>query len=327
MVNQRLLKQAAKAFGFDAGTLAFISNTSNEVYRFSKNERSYILRLSQKPLPYKDCIQAEIHWIRYLVAKGVRASLPITTEDGQLTAVLNEDEKWYMATAFQMAPGHFFDREPEIWGPSFFRKWGEMMGSIHHLTKAYHPADPGLTRAKWSPAIINNPYLQEGDYSFLLKKLESVEAVISALPKDSASYGLIHNDLHPYNFHIYQGEITVFDFDDCLYGWFALDIGIAAAQAIWLGQPEGTRKSRHEFANLFLHEFLTGYLKQTALDKYWLRQIPLFMDYRNISSFFWWLGDWNGDKSRLTGFQKNAIANGVELIKEGLPFDGCDIVL
>ncbi len=327
MTNQQLLHQAAEAFGFDAATLAFISDTTNEVYRFIKNEQSCILRLSRKPPAYVNNIKAEIHWVRYLAAKGMRVSQPITTMDGQLTAVLQESGKWNIATAFQMAPGHFFDREPDLWGPSLFRKWGETMGGLHRLTKSYRPYDSQIVRAQWALAKIDNPYLQEGDYRFLLQKLESVEALLSTLPKDSEGYGLIHNDLHPYNFYVDQGEITVFDFDDCLYGWFALDIGIAAAQATWLGQRGGNRRSRHEFAKMFLNEFLNGYIRQNKLDSYWLRQIPLFMDYRNISSFFWWLSDWNGDKNRLNDVQKNAIANAVELIKSGLPFDGCDIIM
>jgi hypothetical protein len=74
------------------------------------------------------------------------------------------------------------------------------MGSLHRLTKSYRTDDSQITRAQWAPAKIDNPYLQEGDYRFLLQKLESVEAVLTALPRDSEGYGLIHNDLHPTTF-------------------------------------------------------------------------------------------------------------------------------
>ncbi|MGG4128619.1 hypothetical protein ABEW19_10125 [Paenibacillus illinoisensis] len=49
------------------------------------------------------------------------------------------------------------------------------------------------------------------------------------------------------------------------------------------------------------------------------------MEYRNISSFFWWLGDWDGDENLLSEEQLNAIDNAVKLIERDVPFDGCDI--
>lgn len=47
----------------------------------------------------------------------------------------------------------------------------------------------------------------------------------------------------------------------------------------------------------------------------------MFMEYRNICSFFWWLGDWDEDESRLTEEQRNAIDNAVRLIERKVPFE------
>ncbi|WP_211746151.1 phosphotransferase [Paenibacillus sp. Marseille-Q4541] len=326
-ISRELLVKSAASFGFDVETLVFISNSCNEVFQFQKSGLPHILRLSEKTVDYVDNIKAEVHWVRYLAENGVRTSLPITTTDGQLTAVYQENEKWYIATAFHMAPGKFFDSDPTLWGPSLFNKWGETMGEMHRLTETYDPMDFRLKRENWSAAKINNPYLQEGEYRFLFDKLTAIEDYILSLPKDQESYGLIHYDFHPYNFLIDQGDITVFDFDDSIYGWFALDIGVAATHAVWWGSPNQDRKSKHEFAKQFLNEFLTGYVKQNTIDHYWSQQIPTFMDYRNMSSFFWWLSSWDGNEDSLSVFQKDAITNGVALIKKGMPFDGCDIQL
>lgn len=327
MASQEILDKAASSFGFDVETLTYISNSTNEVYRFTKNESPYILRLSKKPFDYENNIKAEVHWVRYLAENGIQASLPITTTDGQLTAVYNENEEWVIATAFQMAPGIFFDREPQLWGSSLFQQWGELMGKIHRLTKSYNPGVPSLKRAEWNPAKIDNPHLQTGNYRILLDKLRSLESEISSFPKDEQSYGLIHYDFHPYNFLIDQGKITVFDFDDSIYGWFSLDIGIAATHAVWWGSPNNDRKSKNVFAKQFLDEFLSGYLKQNHLDRYWIQKIPVFMDYRNISSFFWWLSFWDGNEDNLSESQKRAITSAVDLIQKDLPYDGCEIEL
>lgn len=42
----------------------------------------------------------------------------------------------------------------------------------------------------------------------------------SRMPATPSDYGLIHSDVNPTNFHVDQGKITLFDFDDCGYNWF-----------------------------------------------------------------------------------------------------------
>ena len=48
-------------------------------------------------------------------------------------------------------------------------------------------------------------------------------------PKIADSYGLIHNDFNDGNFTVDydNGDITVFDFDDCCYFWFMYDLACA----------------------------------------------------------------------------------------------------
>lgn len=100
MASSRILLKAAKSFEFNAETLVFLSNSTNEVYRFTKGDLSYILRLSQKPQEYVEKIRAEVDWVYYLVENGLRASLPIKTRENQLTAVYHDEDKCYIATAF-----------------------------------------------------------------------------------------------------------------------------------------------------------------------------------------------------------------------------------
>lgn len=325
MVSPEILNKAAASFGFDTSSLVFISNSTNEVFRFAKNDESFILRITEKSHAYVGKIKAEVDWVNYLVQNGVRASLPIRTIDNQLTAVYEEDEKCFIATAFHMAPGRFFDKnDPKLWGTSIFKQWGEIMGKMHMLSKSYIPLE--TKRDEWRKSEIENPHLQ-GKYHTLLKRLNFLETRIMNLPNEANSYGLIHNDFHPYNFHIHEDLITVFDFDDSIYGWLSLDIAIAATHAVWWGAPKDDRQSKNEFATKFLNEFLEGYFKYNHLTDYWVKQIPLFMDYRNICSFFWWLSSWDGDESKFNNFQRSAITYALKLIENEQSFDGCEIAL
>ncbi|MBP3967325.1 phosphotransferase enzyme family protein [Paenibacillus lignilyticus] len=326
MVSPEILNKAAASFAFDRNSIEFISNSTNNVFRFTKNNEVLFLRITEKSHDYINKVNAEVDWISYLVNNGVHASLPIKTLDNELTAVYEENGKGFIATAFQCAPGQFFNKnDPKLWGTFIFRQWGETMGKMHMLSKSYRPLK--TRRDEWRSSEIANPYLLHSEYNVLLERLKSHESRIMKLPRDGNSYWLIHNDFHPYNFHINDKSITVFDFDDSIYGWFSLDIAIAATHAVWWGAQKDDRQSKNEFANKFLHEFLEGYFKYNLLDEYWIKQIPLYMDYRNICSYFWWLGSWDGDESRLNDFQREVITNAVKIIENGLSFDGCEIVL
>jgi amicoumacin kinase len=328
MDRQSMYIQAAEAFSFDRTTLTHLSKSCNEVYRFTKDKQFYILRLTKKPISYMNQIIAELDWVCYLSEYGVQASLPIYTVDGKWMETIVEGDQCLIATAFQMASGCFFDKhDPNLRGPTIFLKWGETMGRMHLLAQSYVSRGGRAKRGDWIGRKIENPHLEQGRYFILLERLRSIEQAISKLPKDKRAYGIIHNDFHPYNFHIDHGDITVFDFDDCLYGWFALDIAIAAAHAVWWGSPGGDRHDKNEFSLWFLTHFLTGYAKHNHLDSFWIEKIPMFMNYRNIDSYFWWLSDWDGDENKLTPSQHEAINYAVKLIQLGQPFDGCDIQL
>ncbi|WP_236575399.1 phosphotransferase enzyme family protein [Paenibacillus sp. USDA918EY] len=232
-----MLSKAAKSFAFDVRTLRLISRSTNEVYRFTKNNESFILRLSEKPLAYAEKIRGELDWLQFLAQNGVRVSLPVKTIDHDIMAVFADDETCFIATVFEMAPGTFFDKnDPLLWGGAVFKQWGETMGKMHRLSRRFIPSNDAEKREDWSRSKIDNPYLRHGKYAVLLEKLRKLENIMDSLPREGEAYGLIHNDFHPYNFHVDGDLMTVFDFDDCLYGWFSLDIAIAAAHAVW-GDP------------------------------------------------------------------------------------------
>jgi len=123
--------------------------------------------------------------------------------------------------------------------------------------------------------------------------IEDLIKEMMSLPKDKDSYGLIHNDMHQWNIHIDGDKINVFDFDDALYSWFALDIGIALYHALWWGRKDD---SGNDFTNSIVKHFLEGYLSANQLSDFWLATIPMFMKYRQICKFSWFYEPENADE-------------------------------
>ena len=68
-------------------------------------------------------------------------------------------------------------------------------------------------------------------------------------------------------------RITLFDFDDCCYGWFVMDIAMPLMDFLVL--YPGIERER--VAVRFLSSFLRGYLPQHPLDADWLQQLPVFL--------------------------------------------------
>lgn len=64
-----------------------------------------------------------------------------------------------------------------------------------------------------------------------LAEADLIEAHFRALPRDAASYGLIHYDFECDNvlFDQASGQCWAVDFDDAIYHWYAMDIEQALA--------------------------------------------------------------------------------------------------
>lgn len=60
-------------------------------------------------------------------------------------------------------------------------------------------------------------------------------------------------------------RVNVFDFDDCAYGWFALDIGVALTLGLWFGRLSD---AGHDFTNEMIKYFLKGYLAANVLSDF-----------------------------------------------------------
>ncbi len=151
----------------------------------------------------------------------------------------------------------------------------------HHLAQNYQPADPAWRRPAWDDDIME----------FVERYLPASEAVakqtyravcdhLRTLPRDTASYGLIHQDAHGSNFFVDEaGAITLFDFDECAYSWYANDIAIALFYNVMDADdwPAFTRE--------FMTHLLQGYGQAHRLESRWLQEIPHFLKAREIELY------------------------------------------
>lgn len=110
-------------------------------------------------------------------------------------------------------------------------------------------------------------------WNLLLEKLRT-------FPKGRDEYGLTHQDLHRGNFFVDEnGRITIFDFDDSQYFWFANDI----AMTLFYFVPHNCiKKEDIHNARGFLVNFMKGYRRENDIDAGWLSEIPTFLSLREM---------------------------------------------
>jgi len=312
VVSKRLLTRVADSYGFKKRTLKFISESTNQIYSFQKDKKHYFLRFSQRPMEQMLQTKAEMDWFYYLASHGVSVSLPLPAENNALVLSAEDGDKPYVISAFEALPGRFFDRNsPDLWNTEIFHRWGKTMGDMHRLTKEYLPPEGSGARGTFTGRDTVAGTIEA--CPSVNKILEELQAEIMALPKDKDSYGLIHYDMHPWNFLIDGRRINVFDFDDSLYGWFALDIGVALYHGLWWGR---NNDAGHDFTEEIIQHFLRGYRSANHLSDYWISKIPLFMRYRQICKFSWF---YNAD--HVDDHQKERMRN----IENGMLFSNLSL--
>jgi len=277
------LEFALNRYGFRNPIIENVNSGSNKVYRIRSDRRNYYLRISDKEYDY---ILAEIDWINYL-AGSVRTPVLVKSNAGNTIETYSEGGVTVIICVFYEMAGALWDKNDALlWNETVFYNWGHTMGTMHRLTKTYRPDADGYWRPLFQNCLVRDDYYK--DIPAVYDKIIRIKDEIRALPVDGDSYGLIHCDLDQMNILIDGDHIGVLDFDDCKYGWFALDIGIALYHALWWGLPDDA-SARHAFALKIIKHFLRGYNDKNRLSEFWYKKILLFMQYRQIDALSWHL--------------------------------------
>lgn len=144
-------------------------------------------------------------------------------------------------------------------------------------------------------------------YSFEKNGAQYVLRLGHSLRRTPANaYGLIHQDAHTGNLFVDEnGRITLFDFDDCVYGHFIYDIAMVLFYAVT------NRLNAVKFCAEFWPLFWQGYREENELDPVWHKEIPHFMKLREIDLYGVILRDIPdyGDDGWVAGFMQGRQEN------------------
>ncbi len=287
-MNSPLLSSAARCYGLDAADLSPLSGGHvSQVYEFARDAGSYVLRITPPDSGISpQAMRAILHWMRALADHDVPVAAPTPSVNGHLVETIAADGQTYLITASEKAPGVLAERMPlNVWNDLLFRRMGQLAGQMHAVAQEYAPPEPALRRPAWDEAgnCFNEPLPDALAASRLAEQRAGVLARVQALPKDAECYGMIHADFHAANFFVDATEhrITVFDFDDCVYGWYAMDIAMPLFDMLVV-YPQADKAA---FAERVLTHFLSGYQEARPITPFWIARLPLFLKLLEISIY------------------------------------------
>lgn len=279
--NEAILAEGAKRFGLPEAGLRLLDGFENFIYEAENGGRSFILRFSHSGRRTADMIRGEVEWINYLADGGLSVARAVPSPGGCLVETVDAADGYFSAALFEKAPGHVPNREDRT--PELFTQMGRMIGRMHALTRSYTPSDPAIRRLHWDEDTDCFPvrYLPASEEKVIARANELMD-YLKALPREKDSYGLVHIDFHYLNFFVDGGRITLFDFDDCQYNWFAADI---AMPLFYLVPHHCDSPKDRAAAQEFMDRFMEGYSREYSLDRRWLQQIPYFLKQREIDLY------------------------------------------
>lgn len=287
--THHLLSQAAELYSFDEKTVRLISSTKyspNDIYSFKKDNNEYILRIATHKEDHLFKTIGEMEWLAFLHSRKIPVSMPLSMKNGQLAAPVQTEEKHHVICAFEKAEGlHCDKKDPSTWNNDVIEDWGFVMGSMHRETKDFRLSDERYMRGIFDGKDIDGSDTLDISWAkvpAVYKLAKELTARLLSMPRNRDTFGLIHNDLHQNNFLVKDNKVHIFDFDDSLYGYFALDMGIALHHA--MHNAAGKRQSDGE---RIVAQFMRGYSRANKLDEQSLRSILPFMKYRQLCNFAW----------------------------------------
>jgi Ser/Thr protein kinase RdoA (MazF antagonist) len=315
-VDNTVLEKGACLFETEPSALHSLGGIDGAVYAYERDGAGFILKFVPTSQERIELARAKWDFADYLARNGVAVARPVCSRDGQLIEVIDGGETLYVVFASEKAPGQHADwRRGREANDQVFEAWGRVMGRMHALTKTYAG---GVEFGGWQEehASFANWCQDDG----VRTKWMALGEYLETLPQTPDCFGLIHNDLHPHNFFVYdvggRPQITIIDFDVCNRHWFATDIATALYPLAvrWVRSPD-RRVSHRAFVQNAYDRFMMGYGQENALDVAWRKRLPVFLKYRQILLYVVFSDEWREPNK----WQKQALRDWRHYILNDVP--------
>ena len=277
--NKQLILKYAESL-YDAKVIrAHVSGKSNSynlIFETEKSKMPFILRVSEYSDTKKKHTDIELNWMNYLAVKLNNIVKPVKSVNNNLYEIINADDKSYILCLFEKANGKHLDcNNPMEFNTTLFYNLGALMGHMHKLTVDYK-----------ENSLIIPEFMSycAGNYP--------------TLPKSKDCFGKVHNDVQINNLFVDDNaHISLFDFDDWAFSWYAEDIALHFFYIIMFTDIfKNSEKYIIDFSENYLMTYFKGYTQAYNINKYCMSEFNSFLKHHMIGTYSY-LHDFYNNKS------------------------------
>lgn len=200
----------------------------SDIYLIETSGEAYILKVSHHHWRSETDIQFELEFLDFLYHQGIPVANPLTTKTEKLFVTIKAVEGDRYAALFPFAPGEVPQGDLDLEQSKIL---GQALGKIHSSSLKFCSNTPrqflNLEYLLDDSFKVISPYLhrQNQDLVFLEQAIAKIKQELACLEQTSPLWSVCWGDPHSGNVHFTKdNQITLFDFDQCGYGWRMFDV-------------------------------------------------------------------------------------------------------
>lgn len=235
---RRLAQSALTSYDIEQAQITPLHHFLNTTFRIDIpiQKQRFVLRVSRAGYQDAAAIRSELLWLQAIRREtDLVVPEPLANRDGLLLTIVEVPgvPETRHCVLFRWVDGRF--RNATLC-PQDLERVGMLMANLH--THARHFTVPeGFTRKRWDlqglqggalgiePGRIRT-HLSPNDCSVLDRVAERIGQAMNMLGERPEVFGLIHADIHQWNYLFHKGNVHLIDFDTSGYGYFAYDIAV-----------------------------------------------------------------------------------------------------
>ena len=219
----------------------------SDIYLVNTPSNTYILRVSHAHWRTKTEIIFELELLAFLHQRQIPVAPPLPAKDEKLCIEINAPEGIRYAALFTYAPGQVALGDLS---PTQGSQLGETVARLHRTAADFR--SQAVRRPLTLDYLLDDsvaaiaPFLDSrpSDLTYLTNTVDSIKELLHDFPQSTPFWGICWGDPHSGNAHFTQdGQITLFDFDQCGYGWRAFELAKFLQVSIRTGMGRGIREA------------------------------------------------------------------------------------
>lgn len=236
-------------------------------YLIQTRHQKYICRIYRNDWREPDAILFELQLLAFLAERKAPVAVPLATRSGQLTFQIDSPEGPRLAALFHYADG-------QAPAQNFNIEHSELLGNaiagIHRKSNAFTTTfirpELDLPYLLDESIIRITPFLNATSLRYLESLQLKIHQRLPCLSREPDTFGICTGDVNARNFHINDSrQLTLFDFDQCGFGYRAFEIGKFISSLHSMEQKRELTQA-----------FMDGYQQIRQLDQEEIEAIPWY---------------------------------------------------